>query len=335
MYRHLIAASVLLSITISLLPTQAGGVSADPHQDWKHTSPRPEALALGENGELVVSEQSPSRIAKIDPRTGERTVISGAERGNKPLPNNLWGIAVLRGGLVLVSTQGDRNVPRSLLAVEPATGSWEVFSAGMSASKYGRGLGFSLPGSIAVRPNGKIVVVDYGPSRNAIIEVDPSTRDRRTISDVEIGKGPLLGRPLNVVASSSDRLFVSDGRIESIVSIDLATGDRTPIAGSLEGSGPVMRAAYGLAVMPDLRLAVSDVRLRAILIVNLLDGSRTVLSAEGHGRGPGFLEPGNLVFNGSNIFVVDRLLGAIFVVDPETGDRRILHRYSTPGEPPG
>ena len=229
-------------------------------------------------------------------------------------------------------------------------------------AQVGTGPGFDIPNSIALDSsdpaNPRLFVVDS--SLDAVISVDLNTGNRTVISDdddefngnAEVGTGIGFNSPRSVTLDDRDpdnlALLVVDSGLDAVIAVDVATGNRTVLSddedssnGNAEvGSGAEFSSPQSIILDnrdPDnIRALVTDTSLRAIIAVDLTTGDRTVLSDDNDafnnnamvGNGLGFLIPASLTLDTTAItprlLVIDPNLGAVFAVNPETGDRLVL-----------
>jgi streptogramin lyase len=178
----------------------------------------PQALAVEADGRLVVVDDGRAAVVRVDPATGDRTVVSDASTGSG-LPFAFpIGIAVEATGALVVTDFGFRTV----VQVDPATGNRTLVSG------RGRGGGpLSHPRGILVEADGTLVVVDN--ALRAVLRVDPATGDRSIMSDTSTGSGPSFVGPVAITVDANDRLMV-DALLAAIVQVDPATGDRTLVS---------------------------------------------------------------------------------------------------------
>lgn len=290
--------------------------------------PRPYAVTIGPSGDLLVLENSPSAISRIQVNTKLREIVADKDHGNGPMPSQLDGIAVLPNGDIAISTIGDSSNPRSLLLVDPTTGARRVLSAGRSDNKFGRGPGFSLPVRLAVTPGGTILVVDQGPPKT-VFEVDPKTGNRRDFLNSVASAGPSITRPTSVIVEENGTAFVIDAEAEALIRID-PSGLRHIVADASHGRGPSLKGFGAIAPMSSDSLAIigGGAITNAILIVDRETGDRRILSGKGRGAGPEMISPSAIAYHPDGYLVVtDSFLRAIVRVTPSSGDRSILFQY--------
>jgi len=146
----------------------------------------PLALAVEANGILVVVNAgfTFNGVLRVDPATGDRVVLSGRFVGAGPLFLSPLALAVEADGSLVAVDAGLKAVVR----VNPVTGDRHIvsgcthFDLGSPdcMNTIGSGPSFSLPASIAIAPDGFLVVTDFGLA--AVLLVDPQTGDRSILS---------------------------------------------------------------------------------------------------------------------------------------------------------
>src|SRR5262245_50104301 len=118
----------------------------------------PRAMAVEASGTILVtggcSTLAPVTVLRIDPVTGDRTILTGGPVGTGPALVVPMGIAVEEDGHVLVLD----GFSRAVLRVDPVTGDRTV----VIDNDPGRGVAFRTPISIAVAPSGDVLVGDGG-----------------------------------------------------------------------------------------------------------------------------------------------------------------------------
>ncbi len=151
----------------------------------------------------------------------------------------------------------------------------------------------------------------------------------------QLGSGPGLDLPLEIVVEADGSLVVVDAGLEALVRVDPVSGDRTILSGAGTGSGPRFGIPEGIAVEADGSLAVADFIPDALVRVDPVSGDRTILSGAGIGSGPGFVAVrGIAVEADSSLVVTDLALDAVVRVDPVSGDRTVISDVSI-GSGPG
>jgi sugar lactone lactonase YvrE len=116
----------------------------------------PDGIAVESNGKLVVTDTT--GVLRVDPASGNRSVVSDSSHGSGPSPYMPKGIAVEANGSLVVSLQAFGG---AIVRVNPVTGNRTIVSGGDPFSNtVGTGPDFIFPTGIAVLPNGTLVVVD-------------------------------------------------------------------------------------------------------------------------------------------------------------------------------
>lgn len=223
-----------------------------------------------------------------------------------------------------------------LLRVDPVTGDRTTIASG-GVGGVGSG---PLPqaDSVVIRKDGAIFTGGSG----AIQRVDPLTGDRTTISGPGVGSGRDFRGFLKLSGMAfepSGSLVVTDSDI--VWRVDPVSGDRTTLSSTnaiwgLFGLGPSLKP-QDVAIEADGSIVVANEGGDNILRIDPTNGNRTVVSGcdgtPACGGVIGASVPGQTDFaqpwairvapNGA-LLVADRSVGAIFSVNPVSGDRAII-----------
>ncbi len=219
----------------------------------------PSALALAEDGALVVADTGNNAIRRVSP-SGEVTTLAGgggAGFRDGPVATALFhgpiGVALdARGDVVVADTYNDR--------VRVFTPGGEVRTvAGGAHPGWQDGPGhearFDTPSGVAVLPQGGVVVADTGNGMVRTIRPDGTVTTLRTA-------GVDLARPLDVAATSDGALLVTDeaGQVllrEAGGATRVLAGGRTGFA---DGLGPTaqFRRPAGVVVTGRREAVVAD-----------------------------------------------------------------------------
>ena len=272
----------------------------------------PRGIAVEADGSLVVVDSGLDAVVRVDPTTGDRTIISmiidpddpdDMGMGMGPVWELPRGIAVEENGSLVVVD----SVLDTVVRVDPETGDRTI----ISDNEMGIVPAFVNPSGIAVEENGSLVVVDYG--LDAVVRVHPETGDRTIISNrrMGMGSGPDFLNPFGIAVEENGSLVVVDTSLKAVVRVHPTTGDReiiskridtvTKIDMNMVGSGPAFQSPSGIAVEPDGSLVVVDSGLDAVVRVDPETGDRTIISMMiidpddpddmGRGRGISFSLP--------------------------------------------
>ncbi|MBI3328177.1 MAG: hypothetical protein HYZ81_15925 [Nitrospinae bacterium] len=300
----------------------------------------PVGIAVEADGRLVVTNRTVDfgAVVRVDPRTGDRTILSDATTGGGPPFASPRGIAVEADGQLVV-VDGDFD---AVVRVDPRTGDRKI----LSDATIGSGPRFDFPRGIAVEADGRLVVTDGLCGLQAVVRVDPPTGDRKLVTQPGTGRGS--GPPFQVLAGvameADGRLVVVDGGLDAVVRVDPRTGDRAILSDTTTGRGPPFAFPLGIAGEADGQLVVVDGELAAVVRVDPRTGDRAILSGctnrnpdtfnctASRGGGPFFVFPLSIAVEGDGrLVVVDARSDApaVLRMDPRTGDRAIVSNNTT------
>ena len=153
------------------------------------------AIAVEANGQLVVVDSNLDAVLRVDPLTGNRTIVSDAATGRGTAFVNPTNIAVEADGQLVVVDDALATIFRG----DPSTGNRTIIS------NFETGNGPIMLGDrdLVVEATGRLVVLDASPARNAVYRVDPATGDRTIIFDDVIGGGVTFGQVLAIALEAS------------------------------------------------------------------------------------------------------------------------------------
>jgi len=117
---------------------------------------------------VVVTDSERDAIFRVNPLTGDRTILSDDNNGSGPALISNSGIAVEDDGSLIVVDGGLLAVVR----VDPVTGDRTI----LSDASNGSGINFISPFEIAIEADGRLAVTDFGLAE--VVCVDPVTGDR-------------------------------------------------------------------------------------------------------------------------------------------------------------
>lgn len=189
----------------------------------------PAGIVLEASGPLVVVDSGRRAVFCVDPRSGDRTILSDDTTGRGPLFASPEDIVVATNGQLLV-TDGTHG---TVIRVDPASGDRTVlqFETGL-----GGGPTLAAPTGIAVEAHGDVVVADGFDQRTqqggfqAVVRVNPLTGDRTVVSDSQIGAGPLFVTPRALAIGLAGQVVVTDTGLRAVLRIDAQRGDRAIIS---------------------------------------------------------------------------------------------------------
>lgn len=268
-------------------------------------------------GDLLVADFGVDAIVRVDPTTGDRTIVSGAGVGSGPTLQQPRGILVEPAGQIIVT---DATL-QAVLRIDPATGNRTL----VSNASIGTGPALAAPLGVARDAAGNLLVVDI--ALDAVFRIDRATGNRTIMSDATHGAGPIFGNPAVVGLDPAGRVLVGDQVLDALVQVDPASGDRTVIAGSGVGGGPAFSSPIGLAFAGGKALVADNVQ--AVFSVDLATGNRATVSGSGVGGGPTLLDVRGVAVGAAGVlYAVDEDLDAVLRVDG-AGNRTILSDSTT------
>ena len=279
----------------------------------------PSAIAKTANGKLkpgdIVYADSGNAIEggfliKVDPNTGEQTVISSG--GNLIQP---FDVAFDARGQIIVS---DTGLCCTLIRVDPETGRQTVITDNSRGT-------LGVPFGIAVARDGDVLVANA----QAIVRVDPVNGQAQTVSS-----GGCFRYPLGIAVAQNGDLFVANVAFPGeIVRVNPRNGAQTILS-----RGGYLKNPQAIAIQGD-DIYVTDVAtpdgnfgVGRVIHVDARTGTQTVVSESGYLVGP----VGIAVDEGGQIIVGDPYTinpeslnlfdGGIIRIDPLTGVQTLIAR---------
>lgn len=206
------------------------------------------------------------QIYRVDPGSGERTLLVDLNDPADPFPDGISGILATADGALFISQFSEPDIGQldvNAMSVTPVafvvpfifsvdnfihTGGATALAAGSQAivsielpagtatvvSGQGQGEGpeFGQLRAVAVADDGTIYAGDeansfFGLGDTVIFRIDPATGDRTVISGPENGSGPQLSRPRRMVVGDDGQILMLDENLDGLLIIDVTTGDRT------------------------------------------------------------------------------------------------------------
>jgi sugar lactone lactonase YvrE len=177
---------------------------------------RPVAMAVEATGTLVVVDAGLSSIIvgailRVDPRSGDRSALSGGIVGSGPAFRRPVAIAVEAAGtLVVLDTPplaGGGLPGTRVLRVDPVSG-----TRTMVADAPAEDDSFVSSGDIAVEATGDLVVLEksFFPPLIRVVRVDPVSGVRSLVFDATTGSGPVPVRPVGLAVEATGTLVLVD-----------------------------------------------------------------------------------------------------------------------------
>ncbi len=212
----------------------------------------PQDVVIEDSGNLIVTDRSfdpgtgsDEYVVRVDPATGNRTILSGPMIGTGPVLLQQTGLARAADGTIYV---GDANL-EAVISIDPLTGNRTVFSGGTNVggggSARGTGGNFEVITSIAVASKGDLIVADRDYDANAdttndgehVVRVDAATGNRTIVSGPTTGTGVTLDQQAGVAIGSDGTVYVGDQNRDVVFSVDPANGNRTIYSAGTNASG--------------------------------------------------------------------------------------------------
>jgi hypothetical protein len=288
-------------------------------------------------------------VVRVDPVTGMRTVLS--DFGNPaqgPLGGEPKGLAIEPSGSILVgdSQAGTQGL---LFRVNPATGTRTVVSDGANPAQ---GVSFGYFHAVAIEASGSLLVTGVlAPAGSgALIRINPVTGMRTLVSNFENpAQGPFGSDDhlIGVTVESTGKILVLDeGQNHRLMfRVDPVTGNRVVLSALTNpGQGPTGGCPTDVAIESSGTLLVADKcgGIGPVLFrVDSLTGTRSVLSNfQNPNQGPIGSSPNGVAILPSGTVLVPVVQvevgtsGALFKVNPVTGNRTILSDFRNPAQGP-
>lgn len=282
----------------------------------------PVAVAVEDGGAILVGQVG--QLVRVDPQSGDRTLVSDMTRGSGPPIDGADGLAVEASGSVLW-TERDGS---AVLRIDPARGDRVIVSDAITGS----GPAFKTPHGLAVEAAGTAVLCDS--EQGSLLRIAPASGLRTLLSGGPIGSGPPL-QCATGLASDAGGVFATDVCLRGVLRLDTATGDRTLVSGAGRGSGPHFLGVRNIARESAGTLLV--LQSQSVLRVDPQTGNRTLVSSRSRGGGPRLtgprsiaVEPAGSALVGCNlllcaaVFCTPEFAWEIVRVDAGTGERSLL-----------
>jgi len=266
-----------------------------------------------EFGEIIVADDNTDAIIRVNPLTGEQTLIS--QGGFFRDPEN---VVIDSDGNILVADGRAAGGNGAIIKVDPVTGFQTILSSNAisTLNLFDRG-----PEDLVLDANGDIIVLDDGDG--SIIRVNPLNGEQTLISDND----QFSGRPEGIALEADGMIIVADGNGQKIIRVHPVTGAQTVIS-----SGGELVRPEGVAVAADGSIFVADggpedsnSGMGKIIKVDPLGDQGNPGSAqEVIIDGAPFVDPSDVeILPNGDLIVSDDAgsadnMGAIYQVDPDT-----------------
>ncbi|MGW2746599.1 Vgb family protein [Streptomyces sp. NPDC001450] len=202
----------------------------------------PIAVAVENDGNILVADlfsKGPGAVIRVNPVTGEQTVLSMSDATVDPL--RPCGLCVAADGtIVLVEQAGPIPEPPAprVVRIDPVSGARTVISSGGKLVS---------PVDVAIDHAGNILVVDanaFEDFSGGVIKVDPVSGAQTVMAS-----GGSFDSPAAIAVEADGNLLITDNnaltRESTLFRVNAATGDQHVLA-----SGPPFRALTGVRVVP-------------------------------------------------------------------------------------
>ena len=240
----------------------------------------------------VLVPSSPGAILRIDPITGDRTIISDVNHGTGPLlmsgvTDASSGIAVGSDGSIYTADRQNGN----LFRIDPLTGNRTPISAGVQSIQY------PINNSSGLRlGTHNDLLVATSNAQSLVVDIDLATGTRTNISGGLHGSGPILtSLPGGITGDGLGNLVVGSGPgLPQILRVDVASGNRTVLSSSVGppvGIGPAMGSVADVLLAPNGKILATDYFGNVVFSIDPVTGNRTILSGLGVGTGPSLNRP--------------------------------------------
>lgn len=277
------------------------------------------------------------KVVVLDPIAGrirQGAVFLVDESGRRSLLSDLGdlnqGERLIGTNDLAVAPSGRLFYPSGtfVVRINPLTGNREIISNVDDPDQGPVGEGLA---GIAVDFEGQIYVSDL--PTNQLFKVDPDNGNRTVLSKLDDeSQGPTILRGDRMLLETEDTILVLDRGGSKVVRVDLDTGERTLVT-----DFGALRSLSGFALEPSGNLLVTSFASRLLRRFDIMTQELTVVSDfEDLGLGPrGRILEGVVVDPSGRIFVADSQAelslmrqGAIFEVDPVTGERTVLTDFA-------
>lgn len=275
----------------------------------------PRGIAHEANGTLIVADFSTGEIFRVNPETGERSILSN-DKNSGPKLNGPAAIVVLDDGSIYVSDTDLNEVIR----IDPVSGDRVSVAAGFSAA-FGLAAGIIGDKPVLVvsdtggagAAGGAVgpVIIDIGNS-NKIIRIGAAADEAIAFTD-----------PRSVAIDANGDIYVGEMAGGRVIKVTEPMGAATRSIVSPKPDGAAGQI-IGMKRLSTDRLLVMDFSAKAVVNIDLATGRRRICSGAGRGSGIDFMSPGGIEVVGDHLYATDFGVKAIIEIEPETGDRTVI-----------
>jgi Ca2+-binding RTX toxin-like protein len=305
-------------------------------------SPAQGALAPGD---IVVADPSAAALIKVDPVSGQQSLISDNSISGPDLLEAPMGVALEPGGTLLVA-DADGPSPGSegaLIRVDPVSGGQALVSDNeISVLDL-----FESPSGVVVGPDGEAYVsdADADGGDGAVIRVDPGSGQQSLVSANSVSINDYFEKPVGIAREFNGRLAVADGDAPpgaddsgAVVGVEVGDFDQTLISDNLISTSDLFTEPTSVAVEASGNLLVTNVGLdpasTGVLRVVRATGQQFPIAT-----GAPFVRPFGVALDASRRAIVTDSqggpdgMGSVLSVDPSDASRSVISNNSL--SPPG
>jgi Ca2+-binding RTX toxin-like protein len=285
------------------------------------------AVAAIRTGDILVANpNSPNSVVKVDPVTGQQTILSSNDvSDNDFFQQSAYDLALDPRGTLYVIDYAATNV----IAIDPRTG--------QQTREVTQGNLLQQPLGLDRDPNGTLVLADdinLEDPNNDVVRVAPGNGQQTLISSNSQPGPDLFRNPYDVAVRRNRQILVADyegtgDASGALIDVNRRTGVQAYFSNNTISGPDLFEDPYGVLIRPSSRILVTDGGTDAVVAVNRT-GQQSLLSGD-PSPGP------QLFFNPhrSTLDLQGRLLvvdfdaspggaGAVFRVNPRTGEQTVV-----------
>lgn len=286
-------------------------------------------------GDVVVVDRELRAVVRVDPATGDRTILSSASRGAGTPFEIPRGLEVLSDGRMVVTD----SYLGIIFNVDPVSGDRTV----LASASVGSGPILYRPWDLSLEPGGALVVNDT--NLDGVFRIDSGTGDRTVVSSSTQGTGPAFANASDGLTTAPDgRIFIANDEFPNskVLQIDPVSGNRSNVSASLHDPGQLAMEADGHVLVAIAGNGGGDYSYLYRLdpstgsgsIVSGCNSAPNPVVCSSVGSGTSMFYPfGAAVEADGRILVTDAYADLLFRVDPVSGDRTVLAGPGVGGGP--
>jgi streptogramin lyase len=187
------------------------------------------SIAIATNGDIYVADFGPDAIVRIDPLTGNQTLISIG--GMLVFPTGLAFEA--DGNLIVVDREG-LDGTGAVIRIDPVTGAQTLLSSGGYLNE---------PVWVAIEGDGNIVLTERQTFGGAVLRVNRVTGAQSVVSS-----GNNFQQVAGIAVDGDGDILVADFAAHTVIRIDRTTGAQTVLSGQRPLQRPRRRGGRALPV---------------------------------------------------------------------------------------